>query len=245
MYPEGEMVRMKIYFSGSTPFTHRLTLNGVEISAESPTIKLVDFDDHVLITIPELHSYETGRFEYTVKNDSGEASCGFWINVSGLPSAPEGPMEISNITQHQATVSWKPPVVRLTASCIYNIVVFQNDGGSSITNYVLEKRDTQRDEWTLVASAVRELSFIASGLFPDHEYEFRVSACNANGQGPPLLSESPIIARLPFGPPSPPLNASIVDVGTDYAVVSWQRPESDGGGRIRGYMVEKRESGSG
>lgn len=109
------MVRMKIYFSGSAPFTHRLTLNGVEVKPESPTIKVVDFDDHVLITIPELHNYETGRFEYTVSNESGQASCGFWINVSGLPSAPEGPLEITNINQHQATVGWKPPVVCLNS----------------------------------------------------------------------------------------------------------------------------------
>jgi hypothetical protein len=110
---------------------------------------------------------------------------------------------------------------------------------------VLEKRDTQRDEWVVVASAVREQSFIASNLFANHEYEFRVSACNANGQGPPLLSTAPIIAQLPFGAPMEPVNAAIVDVSAEFAVLSWQRPERDGGGRVRGYMVEKRESGSG
>lgn len=131
-------------------------MNGVTVSNESPNIRLVDFDDHVLITIPELHTHETGRYEYTVANESGEASIGFWINVTGLPAQPEGPLVISNVDQHQATVSWKAPL---------------DDGGSRITNYVLEKRDTSRDEWVVVASAVRELSFIASNLFADHEYE--------------------------------------------------------------------------
>lgn len=37
------------------------------------------------------------------------------------------------------------------------------------------------------------------GLFEKHEYEFRVSAVNGNGQGPPLTGETPIIARMPFG----------------------------------------------
>jgi hypothetical protein len=228
VYPEGDMVRLKVYFSGSTPFEHKLTLNGVNIPADSNNIRLVDFDDHALITIPELHTYETGRYEYTVSNESGEASIGFWINVTGLPSAPEGPMVISNIDQHQATVSWKPSI---------------DNGGSRITNYVLEKRDTQRDEWVVVASAVREQSFIVSSLYPDHEYEFRVSACNLNGQGPPLLSSAPIIARLPYGAPTEPLNAAVVDVSAEFAVLSWNRPRE--GGRVRGYMVEKRESGSG
>ncbi|KAI6175533.1 hypothetical protein M3Y97_00699600 [Aphelenchoides bicaudatus] len=228
VYPEGDMVRLKVYFSGSAPFEHKLSLNSVEIPADSSNIRLVDFDDHVLITIPELHSYETGRYDYKVSNESGEASIGFWINVTGLPAAPEGPMVISNVDQHQATISWGLP---------------KDDGGSRITNYVLEKRDTQRDEWVVVASAVRELSFISSGLYENHEYEYKVSACNANGQGPPLMSTSPIVARLPFGAPAAPINAAIVDVSTEFAVLSWQRP-ADGGGRIRGYMVEKRESGS-
>ncbi|KAI6239672.1 hypothetical protein M3Y99_00559500 [Aphelenchoides fujianensis] len=216
------MVRLKIYFSGSTPFEHRLLLNGNEVSPDSQEIRLVDFDDHILITIPELQASATGRYEYTVKNESGEASVGFWLNVTGLPAAPEGPLVISNVDAHQATVSWRPPV---------------NDGGSRITNYVLEKRDIERgDEWVLVASAVRELSFIASGLFHGHSYDFRVSAANANGQGPPLLSSEPTVAQLPFGAPSAPSNAAIVDVGKEHAVLSWSRPERDGGGRLRGYM---------
>lgn len=224
------MVRIKIFFSGSAPFTHRLTLNGVDLASDNPNIRLVDFDDHLLITIPELHNYETGRYEYTICNDSGEASTGFWINVTGLPSVPEGPLAFQGITNHQATVSWRPPVF---------------DGGSRIINYVVEKRNTQKDEWILVASAVRELSFIASGLYPNQEYDFRVSACNANGQGPPLLSNRPIIARLPYDSPNVPLNADIVDVGPEYAVLAWKRPTCDGGGRLRGYLVEKKESGTG
>ncbi|KAL3088858.1 hypothetical protein niasHS_009150 [Heterodera schachtii] len=238
VHPEGDMVRIKIYFSGSPPFTHRLLLNGVEVSPDAPNIRWVDFDDHILLTIPELHAHEAGRYEYHIQNESGEASTAFWLNVSGLPSVPEGPLQITDIGEHQATVSWRPPA---------------NDGGSRITNYVLEKRDLGRgaaglgegqDTWVVVASAVRELSFIVAGLFSGHEYDFRVSACNTNGQGPPLMSEKPIVARLPFGVPSPPVLPGVVDVGWDYAVLSWQRPERDGGGRLRGYMVEKKEEGT-
>lgn len=107
------MVRIKIFFSGSPPFTHRLLLNGDEISQDSSSIRLVDFDDHLLITINELQNNLNGRYEYTISNDSGEASTAFWINVSGLPAAPEGPIQITEITEHQATVAWKPPIVKL------------------------------------------------------------------------------------------------------------------------------------
>jgi len=202
VYPAGDMVRIKIFFSGSPPFTHRFTLNGIELNPDAANIRWVDFDDHVLLTIPELRAHEARRYEYQVfvsrslraflsnyficfkvKNESGEASTGFWLNVSGLPSVPEGPLQITDIGEHQCTVSWRPPA---------------HDGGSRITNYVLEKRDlrsAESDTWVTVASAVRELSFIVAGLFSGHEYDFRVSACNANGQGPALNSDKPVVCK--------------------------------------------------
>ncbi|GMT25430.1 hypothetical protein PFISCL1PPCAC_16727, partial [Pristionchus fissidentatus] len=148
--PDGEMVRLKIYFSGTVPFTHSLTLNKEEISPGHPTIRMVDFGNHVLITIPALHNSEAGRYEYTVANDSGEASTGFWLNVTGLPSAPQGPLGISNIGLTHVNLAWTPPV---------------DDGGSKISSYVVEKRDVAKDEWTVVASSVRYLSCLISGLF--------------------------------------------------------------------------------
>jgi hypothetical protein len=66
VYPAGDMVRIKIFFSGSPPFSHRFTLNGIELNPDASNIRWVDFDDHVLLTIPELHAHEAGRYEYQV-----------------------------------------------------------------------------------------------------------------------------------------------------------------------------------
>lgn len=41
--------------------------------------------------------------------------------------------------------------------------------------------------------------------------------------------------------PSPPLNLKVKEVGKDYAVVSWESPESDGGSDITGFIVERRD----
>ncbi|KAK5968521.1 Twitchin [Trichostrongylus colubriformis] len=225
--PMGEMVRLKIYFSGTPPFNHSLTLNKEEVDTDHPTIRTVDFDDHILITIPSLSTREAGRYEYTISNDSGVASTGFWLNVTGLPGAPQGPLHFSNVGPNQVGLAWRPPV---------------NDGGSKITNYVIEKRDVSKEEWTVVASNVRDLSFTVQGLFENHEYEFRVSAANENGQGVPLVGENPVITRLPFDPPGPPTNLEVAEVGVDFLTLTWHRPSSDGGGRIRGYYIEKCEN---
>lgn len=42
------------------------------------------------------------------------------------PGPPEGPLEASDMTPETCSLSWKPP---------------KDDGGSSITNYVVEKQD--------------------------------------------------------------------------------------------------------
>ncbi|KAK6032068.1 fibronectin type III domain protein [Ostertagia ostertagi] len=222
----GEMVRLKIYFSGTPPFNHSLTLNKEEVVADHPTIRTVDFDDHILITIPSLSTREAGRYEYTISNDSGVASTGFWLNVTGLPGAPQGPLHFSNVGTHQVSLSWRPPV---------------NDGGSKITNYVIEKRDVAKEDWTVVASSVRDLSFTVQGLFENHEYEFRVSAANENGQGVPLVGENAVVTRLPYDRPGAPTDLEVAEVGDDCLTLTWHRPLSDGGGRIRGYYIEKCE----
>lgn len=226
--PMEEMVRLKIFFSGTAPFRHTLLLNKEEIRDDHPSIRLVDFEDHILISIPSLTVREAGKYEYTISNDSGDASTSFWLNVTGLPSAPQGPLHISNVGPHQVQLGWRPPV---------------DDGGSRITNYIVEKRDVSKEDWTTVASSVRDLSFIVQGLFEHHEYEFRVSACNVNGQGVPLVGEQSVVARLPFDPPSAPLNPEITQIGGDFVSLTWHRPASDGGGRLRGYLIEKREVG--
>lgn len=59
------------------------------------------------------------------------------------------------------------------------------------------------------------------------------------------MADNSIIAQLPFGIPSSPVNISIVDVGAESVVLSWQKPDRDGGGRLRGYMIEKKETNSG
>lgn len=46
----------------------------------------------------------------------------------------------------------------------------------------------------------------------------------------------------PSGPPEPPSNpAEIMDVAKSSVSLSWARPRDDGGSRVTGYFVERRE----
>lgn len=71
-------------------------------------------------------------------------------------------------------MTWQPPT---------------DDGGSKITNYVVEKREDNRKTYVHVSSDPKECAYTVQRLTEGHEYEFRVMAQNKYGIGPPLYSE--------------------------------------------------------
>ena len=104
--------------------------------------------------------------------------------VSDVPSKPEGPVEISNITKDSVTLSWQPPT---------------KDGGSPLTGYVIEKRDMSRNQWLKAGSVDKDTTtFTASKLLEDNEYMFRVTAVNAEGDSEPLESKDVAKPKRPL-----------------------------------------------
>lgn len=71
------------------------------------------------------------------------------------------------------------------------------DGGSEITSYIVEKRDSEEGEWVVISKKgeVRTTEYVASGLMPDVDYHFRVSALNCAGRGDPIEMEEPVQAK--------------------------------------------------
>ena len=83
------------------------------------------------------------------------------------------------------TLSWKPP---------------KDDGGSPLTEYVFERRESTRTTWTKVASIPPdELTYEATELNETINYYFRVSAKNKHGVSSPLETESTVRPKSKFG----------------------------------------------
>ena len=54
---------------------------------------------------------------------------------AGTPSAPQGPVRVSSVTSDSCQVRWQPP---------------EDDGGTPISSYVIEIRETTRSVWRRV-----------------------------------------------------------------------------------------------
>uniref|UniRef100_A0A3Q2W5L4 Titin n=1 Tax=Haplochromis burtoni TaxID=8153 RepID=A0A3Q2W5L4_HAPBU len=144
-------------------------------------------------------------------------------NTAGTVTTDIGVIVLDNIS-----LSWSPP---------------EYDGGCSISNYIVEKRDTNTQEWQMIASNVARTAFKAGRLTHGAEYQFRIYAVNRYGKSSYLDSPG-ITAQYNFKQPGPP-STPIVKLATkSYMLVTWNEPVSDGGSPVLGYHLERKERSS-
>lgn len=116
------------------------------------------------------------------------------MELLGKPSAPEGPLEVSDVTKTTCKLSWKKPA---------------DDGGVPIKEYEIEKMDMETGKWVRVGKVAANVpgspgygdhpETTVTGLNPNSEYKFRVKAVNDEGDSEPLTTTKPIVAKNPYG----------------------------------------------
>lgn len=110
-----------------------------------------------------------------------------------------------------------------------------NDGGSKILGYHVEYRDPNAHNWTLANPyACKDPKFKVEGLRDRGEYEFRVIAKNAAGNGKPSPSSGIIKLKPKYGPPGPPGMPHAESIGRNHVTLTWSPPIIDGGSKISG-----------
>ena len=104
----------------------------------------------------------------------------------GPPSAPRGPIEVSNMAATSCTLTWKAP---------------DSDGGKPIKQYVVEKRDAKRNTWAPVemVRGGKSTSCDVTRLLEGAEYDFRVMAENEEGRSVALETKDKVVCRKSAG----------------------------------------------
>uniref|UniRef100_A0A3B4ABP3 Titin n=1 Tax=Periophthalmus magnuspinnatus TaxID=409849 RepID=A0A3B4ABP3_9GOBI len=180
------------------------------------------------MTIKDVTKLDSGNYDLVLKNLGGTKNFPIVVKVLDKPGAPAGPMKVTGVMSDHCTLAWAQPTL---------------DGGAPITHYTLEKRETSRLSWTVVAPKIDGLFYKVKNLLPSEEYIFRVRGVNKYGVGDFLESE-PIVARNPYKPPSAPGTPEASEITKDSMLLSWSAPENTGGAEIQGYHLEKRDKDS-
>ncbi|CAJ0950227.1 unnamed protein product, partial [Mesorhabditis belari] len=205
----GETVQLYANISGHPPPICTWTKDGKALKNDSKhTMK--EKDGVATLTIKNCQPESAGTYVLLAKNKTGETIVKIKLGVKGLPSAPEGPVEVTTVTAEGCTLSWNPP---------------QNDGGSPILGYCVERREAKKNTWAFVTRTT-ETSTMLTGMQWDVDYLFRISAENAMGAGPPVETSATI--KLPkksekplMAPPKP----QVIGVTQNSAKVEWKASE--------------------
>uniref|UniRef100_A0A8B9LP06 Titin n=1 Tax=Astyanax mexicanus TaxID=7994 RepID=A0A8B9LP06_ASTMX len=178
-----------------------------------------------ILTVKDCIRVDGGHFVLSLSNVGGTKQVPVNVKVLDRPGPPDGPLKVTGVRAEKCYLHWSHPT---------------HDGGASISHYIIEKRETSRLSWTMVEPKIQAISYKVTKLLPGNEYIFRVMAVNKYGIGEPLESD-PVLAKNPFKTPGPPSTPEASAITRDSMVLTWERPEDDGGSQIEGYVLEKRD----
>lgn len=162
-----------------------------------------------MLNIRNIQKSDAGQYHLTMDNVTGRSEFPFTINVYGkcldddsafcviqkikkfksnLNSMIIGnpgkiqELEIVEVNAESAVLKWSPP---------------QNTGGTDITSYVVEKRESPSNNWISVNASCSRTMVKAIKLIQGNEYVFRIAAENKYGLGP-FTESNEIVAKHPF-----------------------------------------------
>uniref|UniRef100_A0A8D2NN85 Titin n=1 Tax=Zonotrichia albicollis TaxID=44394 RepID=A0A8D2NN85_ZONAL len=186
----------------------------VEILHDLPNVEL---------QVKEAKRSDHGKYIIAAKNSCGQAQAFAIVNVLDRPGPCQN-LKISYVTKDSCMISWESPV---------------DNGGSEITNYIVEYRQPNQRGWSIVSSDITK-RLVKANLVENREYFFRVCAENKIGPGPCIETKTPILAINPIDKPGEPENLHIAEKGKTFVYLKWRRPDYDGGSPNLSYHVERK-----
>ena len=170
-------------------------------------------------TISPLTNGTAYTFTSTATNSAGNSTSGSTASASvtpaGIPGSPTGVTGTG--VGGTANISWTLPA---------------SDGGSAITDYVVEYSVEGSGTWTTFADGVStSTSATVTGLTAGNAYEFRVSTKNLIGTSLPSFT-SPVVETLPTAP-----TITGTTPASGQVTVVWSAPTNLGSGTLTQYTI--------
>ncbi|KAI0982140.1 hypothetical protein GJ496_002986, partial [Pomphorhynchus laevis] len=223
--PIGKPIEINVPFKGYPPPTVTWLKDGKPIDVSSVDIRNTNSES--TLRIPVSNASHQGEYTLRLENSSGKDEVAIAVQICDRPDPPNGPLRVTQVKKESCNLNWNHP---------------DNDGGSPITGYVIEKQDVLRGDWEEVGTvSANTLSFPVKNLTANKKYAFRVKAKNKINTSEPLAVTSPITAKDPYDPPSSPEDLLVKDVDFDYVSLNWKPPVNNGGAPIDKYIIEKKE----
>uniref|UniRef100_A0A4W3IPL5 Titin n=1 Tax=Callorhinchus milii TaxID=7868 RepID=A0A4W3IPL5_CALMI len=181
-----------------------------------------------ILLIKDSHKDDFGKYSVSATNSAGSATEDISIIVLDKPGPPSGPIRFDEVSAQFVIISWDAP---------------EYTGGCQINNYIVEKRDTTTTAWQIVSATVARTTIKIMKLNTGSEYQFRIFAENRYGKSSSLDSKA-VVAQYPYKMPGPPATPIVSAATKDTMHIQWNEPVNDGGSKILGYHLERKERNS-
>ena len=190
------------------------------VSAPGPTVTLYSDD---------LTAWTTYSVRVSAVNEAGTGPTSNVATFTATATLPDAPTSLQAVSgDSELTLSW------VTAS----------DGGSDISDYLVEASTDGGSTWTTVTdftilSSGATVAGTANNLVNGTTYQLRASAINAEGTGPAsnIATAAPSAGASPETVPDAPTSLDVVP-GTLEALMTWTAPVNIGGSTIADYVIE-------
>lgn len=170
---KGQIIKYDIRYDGEPEPEVQWVKDGKIIVADGDRTTVDRPERNTILTVKKAVRGDSGQYKLVLTNSSGTIESVGDVIVLDKPTPPKGPLVPEKVRANYVTVKWQKP---------------EDDGGSDITGYVLEKMDTETGRWvpagecgpdqdTFTFSGLVPITFAYLSLCSVHHSDFRTLNC--------------------------------------------------------------------
>uniref|UniRef100_A0A4W4EYX0 Immunoglobulin like and fibronectin type III domain containing 1, tandem duplicate 3 n=1 Tax=Electrophorus electricus TaxID=8005 RepID=A0A4W4EYX0_ELEEL len=222
----GQNATFSLSFVGKEPVKIHW-YNKAEELFNGTNIKIEKSSSHSSLLLTKCQRKDTGEIKLKLKNEFGTTEAFSSLIVLDKPTHPVGPTEVIEASSSCVEFKWRPP---------------KDDGGSSVTQYNLERQQLGRNTWKKIGNIPGEAHYKDTDVDHGRKYCYRIRAITAEGISD--VFETDDIQAGTKAYPGPPSTPKVDSAFKECINLSWAPPTKTGGTSIVGYNLEKRKRGS-